>query len=173
MAGNSKQGGVKGLLLAHCEKAIALVVVGAAAYLAYAALGVPTEDRQPSSLQGNATSTLASYERNTWSEVSEEDKSIAVPVAPGGLGAITADSYAPDTPGLSRAVVPPTIDRQDPVLLAATDLEASALTGIFAFIDPEVARQKELERARKEEELRKQQEEAREAGRDAAAGPGR
>lgn len=167
MAGNHKGGGLKKLVLSHCEKAVAMVIVGLAAYLAYASLGVEGIDKSPSDLTTLASNTEAAFRDFSIDDVPKEDLQeefkTAYPIASGKLADLPSDAYISRV-GLASPPVPPTIDRTDPKLLAASDLEGTAVTGIFAFESEEVRRRRELERKRKEAERRKAAEKAREEG---------
>lgn len=171
MAGNHKGGGIKHLLLAHCEKVIALGIVLAAGYLVYASMGVEGISESKNDLTQLVSRTKAAYDQSTWDEVPEDDKHLHHPVASGDFDKLPPSAYT-TTGGISRPVVPPTVDRTDPMLLAARDLEGHAITGIFAFESKEEARKRQLEERREEEERRREQEKARESGGDLLGGGG-
>ncbi|QDT68163.1 hypothetical protein MalM25_10790 [Planctomycetes bacterium MalM25] len=171
MAGNHKGGGIKHLLLAHCEKAIALGIVLAAGYLIYSSMGVEGISESKTELTQLVSRTESAYEQSTWDEVPEENKFINHPIASGDFEKIPDGPYR-ETGGLNRPVVPPTVDRTDPMLLVATDLEGHAITGIFAFESEEEARRRQIEERRKEKERLREQEKARESGGELLDGGG-
>ncbi|TWT96062.1 hypothetical protein Pla108_31440 [Botrimarina colliarenosi] len=163
MAGNHKGGGVKQLVLQHVEKVVALLLVAAAGYLAYSSLGVETLKKSPGDLSSQSQAALAAWERSTLAEVPKGDFKPAIPVVSYKLDELPFAPYDPENP-INPPVVPPTVDRVDPKLLAATDLEGTAVTAIFAFESEEERKARLLEERRKAEQLRKEQEAERERG---------
>lgn len=174
MAGNHKGGGVTNLLFAHVEKAMALMLVGLAGYLAYASLGAPRLEKAPQDLASQVQTATAAYDSATWDDAPADERNIAFPVAsPNYLKDLPAEHYVAKR-GLSRSVVPPTTDRTDPKLLAAEDVEGTAVTAIFAFESEEEQKARLLEERRKADLARKRQQEAQEKGEQgllAEAGP--
>lgn len=168
MAGNSKGGGIKQLLLAHCEKVIAAALVGLAAYFMYASTSIEGTERNASDLTTLVSSTSAAIEQQTWTDVPAENKLIAYEVPSPAIGEDPqlAKSLVAPGEGITRPVMPQIVDRSDPQLLAATDLDGTAITAIFAFESEEVRRQRIIEARRLEQKKKKEAEEAREAGRD-------
>jgi hypothetical protein len=168
MKSGNKSGGLKHLLLAHCEKAIALVVIGLAGLLVYMSLGVVGESRLPTQLQQTAQRTKSDYDVVTWDQVTtdselKQEVLISYDMGDGEMETIPLDTYATSTDGFAPPVVPPTVDRPDPELLPAEELQGSAVTGIFAFINDEIQKSRMLEEARKEAEREKQMRDAQNA----------
>ncbi|MGL4514439.1 MAG: hypothetical protein ACRCT8_15225 [Lacipirellulaceae bacterium] len=160
MKSNRKGGGLKGLLVAHCEKGIAALLVGLAGYLVYASLSVQGEKRQVAELQSKVSSTTTAYNDVTWSEVVENNKDdvkLAYDVGEGKIEQIPFDTYATSPQGWAPPVVPPTVDRPDPKLLVAEELHGSATTGLFAFVNEEIQKERALQEAREAAELEDQQ----------------
>lgn len=166
MAGNSKGGGIKGLFLAHCEKIVAAVVIGLAGYIAFQATSVEGIDRTEGELTSLVSTTRASIENSTWANVPKEYQKLSYEVASPSLedNPLLKEGLVRPDEVITRPVMPPVVDRTDPALLAATDLEVTAVTSIFAFESEDVRRLRELERKRKEKERQKAQELAREQG---------
>lgn len=164
MAGNHKGGGLKRLLLAHCEKVAAVGLVGAAAYIAYSSMGIESEDRVPSELAQQVSTTKTTYAEFSWSETSPEDVRVANPVPAPKLDNLPTEAYV-EKSMLSRPVVPPTVDRPDPKLIAALDVRGTAMTGIFAFESEEIRQERKLEAARRQQE--EQQKREKQSGRAA------
>lgn len=169
MGSNKKGGGIKQLLLAHVEKALTLALVLAAAYVAYASLSIERIAQSKDSLSDKVRRTSAAYESSTWDDVPAESKKLSGPVASSDMDNLPAPPYT-EGPPITRPVVPPTVDRTDPELLAPTDLQGTAITGIFAFESEEEARKRAIEERRKEEERRLERERARKAGEDEVLG---
>ncbi|MEQ8848669.1 hypothetical protein [Botrimarina sp.] len=165
MAGNHKGGGIKSLALAHVEKVVIAVVALAAAYLVWASMGVEGMEDSPGDLTQLVSNTEEAYKRASWASAPEENKKEFRPIDSGNLADLPAGAYASaDKRGLSRPAVPPVIDRTDPKLLPPQDLEATALTGIFAFVDEETLRERERERQREEQRRAKELEQQRKEG---------
>lgn len=165
MAGNHKGGGLKSLLLAHVEKVVVALVAAAAAYLVWASLGVEGIEKAPGDLTQLVSATSGSYDRSPLSEVPEENWFEYRPIASGSLEDLPETAYVPsDLRGLSRPTAPPVIDRTDPKLLAPLELEASAVTGIFAVVDEETIREREREERRREERREREARENRNQG---------
>lgn len=155
MKTNHKGGGIKGLLLAHCEKAIAGILFLVAGYLVYGSLSVESLDKKPDELSTQVQQTSTAWEQPRWNNLDEEDKVTAFKVQTGD-GTLTKEAYQAPAQ-LNPFVVPPTIDRTDPELLAAVDLQVEAVTGLMAFVDERIRRKRELEAKKKEEERRAEQ----------------
>jgi hypothetical protein len=83
--------------------------------------------------------------------------------SPNLLKGLPKDPYV-EASGLDRSVVPPVVDRTDPKLLPATDLEGGAVTAIFAFESEEERKRRELEERRRLEREKREQEEAMKKG---------
>lgn len=164
MAGSNKGGGIKQLALQHVEKAIALVLVAAAGYLAYSSLGARGLGKAPGDLVSLANTAKATWEGSQLSGVPDGEFREAYEIAsPNLLKGLPEDPYVAAS-GLDRSVVPPVVDRTDPKLLPATDLEGTAVTAIFAFESEEERKKRELEERKKAEREKRQQEEAMKKG---------
>jgi hypothetical protein len=174
MAGNNKGGGIKQLAIQHVEKAVALVLVGVAGYLAYSSLGVQGLSKAPGDLVSQADTAQAAFRDSRWEDVDPADKLIAYKVTSPNLDVPPEAYLGPVEKGIVRPVLPPVVDRTDPKLLPATDLEGGAMTAIFAFESEEERKKRDLERRKEEARLAKQQEEERKNGEgDLLAGPAR
>lgn len=174
MAGNNKGGGIKQLAIQHVEKVVALVLVGVAGYLAYSSLGVQGLSKVPNDLVTQASSAQQAYQDSRWEDVPAEEKKIAYKVTSPNLD-VPAEAYlGPVEDGIVRPVLPPVVDRTDPKLLPATDLEGGAMTAIFAFESEEERKKRELEERKKAERERLEQEAAQKNNEgDLLAGPAR
>ncbi|TWT90685.1 hypothetical protein Mal64_10800 [Pseudobythopirellula maris] len=160
-----KHGGIKNLLLAHVEKALILVIALVAGWLAYSSLGVPYEERNPSDLGGQAEQTRTSINNFSWPDALQDRENVRIFE---GIDAKDAAEPIDDekyrSGGLNRPVVPPTVDREDPPLLAARKLEGTAITGLMAFADEATRQRRELEELRRQQ--RREAERAEERNRD-------
>ncbi len=152
------------LLFQHCEKGIAGLLAIAAAYLVYASLGVEGETRRPQELRDKVTQTKAAFDGSKWSDLGEEHFDPAYDPSNRDAIEITQEKYAGSGTGWDSPVVRPMVDRTDPVLLAATDLEGTGVTGLMAFVDDNIRKQRELEELRRVEEEARERE--KERGRD-------
>jgi hypothetical protein len=160
MAGNNKGGGIKQLAIQHVEKAVALVLVGVAGYLAYSSLGVQGLSKAPGDLVSQADTAQAAFRDSRWEDVDPADKLIAYKVTSPNLDVPPEAYLEPVEDGLVRPVLPPVVDRTDPKLLPATDLEGGAMTAIFAFESEEERKKREREERAREERERLAQEAA-------------
>lgn len=155
-------GSIKGLLLAHGEK-VGVAIVGVCAGLfVYSSL---THDPLPDQYQAPQLRREVEQARNEvqefkWTEASQEDVRHARPFAKGEIATVPPEAYGISPHGWDRPVVHPTVLRTDPVLLAAVDLEVYGGSGLLAFQDDALERQKELEakaeQAREEAERQEQ-----------------
>lgn len=163
MKASKKSGGIKQLLLAHCEKAIALLIIVGGAYLVYASLGIEGETRDADDLQQSVTQTRNAFQNANWEDVPDENKRVAYD--PGGdvMASIPSDVYTVSTNSWGGPVVPPTVERTDPELLPAMAVEGSGVTGLMGFLDDSIRgqRERDLERARQEEDENARREEER------------
>lgn len=147
MKAKLKGRGIKGLLLLHGEK-LGMAIVGACAVLfIYASL---SQDRLPSdygpdNLDRQIRQARQTLDRFTFDEA--PDKGVAQPLRDLADIEVQADAYklAGD---FDRPVVPPTVLRTDPTLLAAEDVTGHGGSGLLAFIDDAVREQRQLERER-------------------------
>ncbi|MEO1495599.1 MAG: hypothetical protein AAFV43_00445 [Planctomycetota bacterium] len=168
---NNRTGGLKNLVLQHIEKVAAAVVLGVAGFLVYASTGVETYDKKASDLNQVIGRTESAFRDSTWANVPEENKYLAFDPTDTGAGDVDVSQYA-EVRGWSRPVVAPTVDRTDPPLLAALDVEGVGVTGLMGFINDDIIRKRALEERREELERQQAQEEAREEEEDARSGRG-
>lgn len=166
MKANRNSGGLKMLLLKHCEKAFTLGLVAVAAWLGYSSLNVPVEERRPERLADTVTQTRSAFTDSTRDKVPEEEFLVAYDPASKDSARIAPDAYAGSGAGWNPPVVPPTVDRVDPPLLAATGLEGSAITGLMAFVNDEIREKIRREEARRAELDRLEQEKQQESQRN-------
>ena len=157
-------GGIKHFILAHGEK-LGIVIIGAvAAMMIYNSLlreKLPAE-KQADKLKQQvtlATQTMGSF---TWDKMKEqfpEEVRVVVPLDHKGSGAVDPELYRSPTPGIAwdSPIVPPVVLRTDPVFMEAQELETRGGSGLLAFVDPIVRRQKMLEEQRKAAQLNAQQ----------------
>jgi len=166
-------------LLQHGEKVGIVAILAVAGMLIWSSLGRPVVDttRQPPALTQEANAAKTSVENMSWESFPPEDKTdfgsfnarsderVSKPVEPGNYP-ILPEKINPD-------VIPPVMLRQDPVLVAVTDLEVRPGAGLWMSSDPDAIR--ENMQAAMEEAERLAQEAADEAERmaDEAEGEGR
>jgi hypothetical protein len=158
--------GVKGLVLLHGEKLAMALVAVLALWFIYSSLQLPGLDdtRQADDLQREITQTRSTLEQSQWPSSPEDPGGDVVkqfqPVAQNDDFTVNPEAYSLSKSGINPPVVAPTVLRTDPPLLNAVDLEARGGSGLFAFIDEEVRKARQLADAQKaQEEARKQQEE--------------
>ena len=165
-------------LLQHGEKVGIVAILALAGMLIWSSLGRPVVDatRQPPALTQEANAAKTTVENMSWESFPETDKTdfssfnarsderVSKPVDP--------TQYPPLDP-INPPVIDPVMLRQDPVLVAATDLEVRPGAGLWMSSNPEAIREN-MRRAMEEAE-RLQQEAAEEAERMAeeAEGEGR
>ncbi len=157
MAGKLKgQGGIKGLLLLHGEK-IAISLVGLIALLLiYKTTSLPRlEDKfQAAKLREEINQTSSAVRDAQWPEPTSELATEVRPFKPIGE---KADKAVPSEPykidqGLDTTIVASSERRPDPQLVNAMDVRGTGGSGLFAFIDEEVRKQRDLARAKEEQE---------------------
>ena len=160
------QGGAKGFLLLHGEK-IAISLVGLVAlWLIYKTTSLPRlEDKyQAAKLQDEIRQTTAAVRDTQWPEPNSEQASEVRPAKPIDAKAenlVSTDAYKISPQGFDPIDLEPTLLRPDPKLLNAEGVRATGGSGLFAFIDENVRKQRELERAKQEaERLRREQQQA-------------
>jgi hypothetical protein len=150
-------GGIQRLLLTHGEK-VGIAIIGlCAAMFVYASLGHdPLPDQyQANRLKSEIDQSLSAVEEFNWTDASSEDVRVAKYSASGEIIFVEPDAYQTWHHGWDVPVVPPTVLRTDPELLAIQGLDARGGSGLLAFHDEAYARKIELE-----EEREKQQREA-------------
>jgi hypothetical protein len=149
-------GGISNLLLKHGEK-LGIVIVGICALMmVYKSLTrekLPP-DKQASRLGEQITQARQSIEGFNWDRMKAEfpgDIRQAKPLEQKG-GDVRRDDYLSETWQLpwDRSPVPPTVYRTDPVLLSVQSVEVRGGSGLLAYVDPEVRRNKMLEERTKE-----------------------
>ena len=168
MKSNQMSGGIKGLLFAHCEKIVAFLLLALAGYLVYSSLGIKGINQTHSELSSAVSQTSSAFEQSRWLSIDEEYKQLSYAVQTGD-GQINGAAYMADG-SLNPNVVPPTVDRTDPELLPAMSLQVSSVTGLMAFADEEVRRERELEERRREEALEAERSREAESDRDERRG---
>jgi hypothetical protein len=163
MKTNLKSGNiVVRFLLAHGEKLGIVIAILCAGLVAWSGVGCERIDRTPNELQSlanDANKHLASF---TWDQLGEEDKIAAVSVPEAAMANIAPKTF----PVYKRSFNPPVSDpvslRTDPLLLAPTDFEVNADSGLWASANPELIKQKMLEALKEQEQEKRERQEARE-----------
>ncbi|HEX4415047.1 MAG TPA: hypothetical protein VH107_15530 [Lacipirellulaceae bacterium] len=174
MAGNLKgQGGIKGLLLQHGEKAAIALVGFIALWLIYKTTTLPRleEKFKAAKLHSEITETSSAVQNAQWPEPGSEQASEVRPFTPITEKAdisVNPAAYKVSDTALNPRVVAPTILRTDPTLLNATDVRATGGSGLFAFVDEAIRKAREQKLALEEQE--RQKKEADRAAKDAKAG---
>ncbi|WP_442482450.1 hypothetical protein [Aeoliella sp. SH292] len=148
---------VKGLALRHGEKVVMALVVAIAAWLVYGTMSHEAlpENRSAQNLKTKSQQVSSTVSQFTWPEALEsapEEVREFEPVKSVASVEIPSDPYLLSE-NLDAPVVPKLELRKDPKLLAVTEFEGSAVTGLFAFLDAETAAKKERERQREAAEL--------------------
>jgi hypothetical protein len=164
MAGKLKgQGKLKGFFLLHGEKLGIAVVALAALWLVYKTTSLPRleEKFQAAKLQSKISETNNIVQNATWPDPGSEKAANVRPYTPIGEKAdqtISSDVYVnkgadgKSTWSLDSAPVERKALRPDPVLINAVDVRARGGSGLFSFMDEEVRKRRDLERAREEAE---------------------
>lgn len=176
-------GAIKGLALRHGEKVVMLLVLICVGLLVYSTLShtsLPSEHTSDK-LTTQASQVREAAEKYSFTQAIEsEDAASEVrvhqPIQSSSGFAIDAEKYP--IAAFDGSVVPPLELRKDPELLPPVKFEGHGVTGLFAFLDDDVARSKELAQARDElqrqrelEEERKREAEAEERRRGNRGGP--
>jgi hypothetical protein len=181
--GGKSGGGIKALLLKHGEKiGMAVVAVCVVGFL-YSAMGREklAPDMQHDVLLNKVNTSKQNIDGYTWEQALQASAEAAEGETPNVLLAqemtgeavapVPFDPYKGDGKGLDRPVVPPTVLREDPVLLSVTDIEVHGWSALIPLIDEATRRQRLKEAARLEEKRRKDAEKlAAEMARDAGRG---
>jgi hypothetical protein len=149
-------GGIKQFFIMHGEKLGVGLIALVALWFIYGALGRESlpADKAASKLNERITLARQNMDGFTWSKYKEsapEQVRTVVPLSQTGSREITAEKYLGPNPKIpwDAPVVPPIVLRTDPVLLEAQDLESHGDSGLLAFVDPAVRRQKMREEAEK------------------------
>lgn len=172
MSTNPKGAGrVRGFLLLHCEKIVFGLVGVLALMIVYKSFNLPRldDEHQADALQREITHTRNDISGFTWDDAlsNHPDKiKIAKTIALKGNFQVEAQAYVnggdPNGKmlvGFDSAVVAPMIARTDPPVLNAFDVYATGGTGMFAFADEEIRKQRQLRRATEAAELAENEEE--------------
>lgn len=167
-----KAGGVdaiKGLALRHGEKLVMLLVVACAGMLVWSTLSHESlpQEKNANRLTAKANQVRSTVDDYTWDQAIDqapEEVRIHEAIKSTAGVEIAAEPYQP-TGSLAKQIVEQAELRRDPRLLPPIDFEGHGVTGLFGFIDEEVARQRELD----EERLRALSEREREIEREKMA----
>ena len=172
-----------GLLLAHGEKLGMVAVLVVAGLLIKASLGrerLPDE-KFPPQLQSKAADAKRHYEEMSWDNFPPEERVDVVALKSVPDGGVAKPVDEEKFPIFRDAFNPPITSpvglRMDPELLAPVNLEVNAASGLWAYGDPEIIRQRALEAAKQaqrdakeEEDRRRAEEEGMERGRRGRGG---
>lgn len=164
--------GFKGLLLKHCEKVGVVVVAACALVFIVKSMGLERlpADKQPDRLTSLVNKTTERVETFKWDTAPEEEKLVAVSFTERAAHTVDPGDFQTSEEGFNPPVVPPTVQRRDPVLLAPQDLEVNVGAGLLAFVDEDVRRQRDREEAREEERRAKDLEDQRGGREDVSGG---
>jgi hypothetical protein len=161
-------------LLQHGEKIGIAAILLVAGLLVYSSLGRPVVDdtRQPPALLSEANAAKANVDGKTWDAMPPEEQTSFAKFDARSDDGVMSPVNPFEYPIFERPINPPTIDpiklREDPVLVAAADLEVQPGAGLWMSGDPEAIRENmrraaaEAARQRREaeEEARRMEEEA-------------
>jgi hypothetical protein len=166
-------------LLQHGEKIGIAAILLVAGMLIWSSLGRPVVDdtRQPPALLSEANAAKQNVDSKTWEAMPPEDQTnfASFNSRPDSLVAAPVDpNKYPPMDKINPDVIPPIKFREDPVLVAAADLEVRSGAGLWMSSNPEAilanmreaAKQAAKERQEAEDEARRMEE-------DAEGGPGR
>jgi hypothetical protein len=165
-ASSKSPGGIKGMFLAHGEKLGMVLVAVAALFLVYKALQQQSLDasHQPNELERLVTEAKGTVEKADFASAPPENIRTYKEIAKVGEGTIPEKAYRASV-NWNPPVVPPTVLRKDPELLAAQKLEANGGSGLLAFTNDDIRRQRALEEQQAAE--RKEKEQQKEAQKEA------
>lgn len=164
---------VQVLVLSHIEKVVMLGIVALAGWLVYASAGRESEEREPDRLAQLVERTRTTVNEYTWEnalELADPAPPLAEEFEAQANGAISPETYAISRYGLDRGLVPQTVLRKDPTLLAALAPEANGYTTLMAFYDSAAEKKNILEQRRLEAQKEKDREKARAKPEDDARG---
>ncbi|QDU58419.1 hypothetical protein [Aeoliella mucimassa] len=156
---------IKRLALQHGEKVVMVLVVLLAGWLVYATLSHESlpQDKSAQKLVEKANQLDSTVTNYTWQQAvsdSPSDLRIHEEMQSAGNVEIASEPYFdPTAPGIDSAMVEPIELRKDPKLLPVADFELNAVTGLFAFNDPDRVRELERQRQLDEAERMREQEE--------------
>ena len=150
-------GGFVGLLLQHGEKAAITIVGLIALYLVYKTTSLPRleEKYKAPKLHSEITETSNAVQSAQWPDATSEqikEVRIATPINEKADVAVSSDAYKVSPTALNPQVVAPTILRTDPTLLNAVDVRAHGGSGLLAFQDEAIRKEREIKRAAEEQE---------------------
>ena len=172
-------------LLQHGEKIGIAAIMVVAGMLIWSSLGRPAveQNRQPQALTTEAAAAKQNVDSKTWETLPpEEQTSFASFQGKSGDGVmepVEPPNYPPISP-INPPTIPPIQLRQDPVLVAAADLEVRSSAGLWMSSNPEsilanmreAAKAAAKERQEAEEEARRMEEEGEgREGRGGGRGP--
>jgi hypothetical protein len=154
-------GGIKGMALAHGEKLGMAIVIAIALLLVYKALQQQSLDanHQPDRLEALINKAKATVDEADFAKAPLENVRPYKEIAKEIETSIPEKAYSVPI-NWNPPVVPPTVLRTDPVLLAAQKPEANGGSGLLAFTNESIRKQRALEAQqeaeRKEKELQKE-----------------
>ncbi|HEY2415502.1 MAG TPA: hypothetical protein VGI40_24885 [Pirellulaceae bacterium] len=139
-------GGIKGIALAHGEKLGMAIVACLALFLIYKALQLPSLDssHQPNELDGLVSKAKAAVEAADFASAPADQVRYYKASAKVAETTIPEKAYSVAI-DWDPAVVPPVVLRKDPVLLNAQKLEANGGSGLLAFTNDDIRKQRALE----------------------------
>ncbi|QDU91197.1 hypothetical protein Pla175_46170 [Pirellulimonas nuda] len=173
MASPLSTGGIKGLALRHGEKAVMAIVALATGWVVFTSLDQESMDKVPTDLTAAASSSEKKISQFSWERAEQEPENIRIADQFDLIAAGDAPKkdYAIASSGWNPGVVPPTVLRTDPELLAAVDLRGAGESFLMATYSSDAQKQLALDERKKEAEARRKAEEAAEAAaRDADNG---
>jgi hypothetical protein len=151
-------GGFKGMALAHGEKLGMAIVVALVLLLVYKAFQQQSLDakHQPTELDRLISEAKGTVEKADFATAPAENIRKYKEITKVNETSIPEKAY--NVPiNWNPPVVPPTVLRTDPVLLAAQKLEANGGSGLLAFTNEAIRKQRALEAQQEAERLQKDQ----------------
>lgn len=140
--------GLVRFLLAHGEKLGIVLLLGLAGMLFYSSLGRDTlkDTQRPTALEQLARSADNHIAQMSWEQFPPTEKVVPPPASDNdAIGKPIDPEQFPQIDPFNLPITPPVSLRQDPVLLALKDLEASGGSGLWAEGDPDELRRMRLE----------------------------
>ena len=147
---------IKMLALKHGEKVVMVLVVALAGWLLYSTFSHETlpENQSAERLKTKATTVSDTVSRFTWGQaVQEAPEEVRQWEQIKSANAVEVSSqpyFDPTAPGFDRRVVQPIELRKNPKLLPVADFQGSGMTGLFAFVDEDAAKERILRERREE-----------------------
>jgi len=154
MKANLKGGNVVvRFLLAHGEKIGMAGIVVCVGMLVWSAIGRERldEDQQPEDLKELITRTESHIKGFRWEDADEDSKIVATPVSSEGMTEIPRTGFPPFAGTYERHALDPVGLRNDPILLAAEELEVNGDSGLWVTANPETIKKKRSEARMKED----------------------